>query len=98
MIGLAQSEGDPLAKILAPGFLDKVSKIRDAVAQAFEDKTNRAAEAKLATGTQNTAARSMKLWGRKAGAECSRHWMAMALRRTAQHGSRCLLPRPPAPV
>jgi len=64
-LGMAQSEGDPLAKILATGFLDRVAKIRDAVAQAFEDKTIRAAEAKLATGTQNTAARSLKLWGRK---------------------------------
>jgi hypothetical protein len=42
---------------LAPGFLDMVSKLRDTVAQAFEDKTVSAAEAKLATGTQNTAAR-----------------------------------------
>ena len=40
--------------------IDKVSKVRDAVAQAFEDKTNRAAEAKPATGTQNTAARSVQ--------------------------------------
>jgi hypothetical protein len=45
---------------------DKLAAVRDAVAQAFEDKTIRAAEAKLATGAQNTAARSLKLWGRKA--------------------------------
>jgi hypothetical protein len=63
---MARAEGEPLVKILAPGFLDRASKVRDSVAQAFEDKTVRAAEAKLATGTQNEAARALKVWGRRA--------------------------------
>lgn len=78
-IELARTEGEQLAKILAPGFLDKLSKIRDAVAQAFEDKAVGAADAKLATGTQNTAARSLKLWGRKAVARANAAMRAGAL-------------------
>ena len=70
-IDLARAEGQALANVLAPGFLDKVSKLRDTVAKAFEDKTVSAAEAKLATGTQNTAARALKLWGRGAVARAS---------------------------
>lgn len=65
-IALARAEGEALAKLMAPGFLDKVAKIQALVAKAYEDKTVMAAEAKLATGTQNTAMRSLKEWGRKA--------------------------------
>jgi hypothetical protein len=60
----ARAEGEPLAKKMAPGFVDKVAAARAAVAQAFEDKTVRTAEAKLATGTQNMAMRDLKLWSR----------------------------------
>ena len=38
-IELARAGGEALAKVLAPGFLDKVAKLRDTVAQAFEDRT-----------------------------------------------------------
>ena len=65
-LGMALAEGEPMVKLLRVGLLDSVSKVRDLVAQSFEDKSIRAAEAKLATGTQNTAAHTMKLWSRKA--------------------------------
>ncbi len=65
-IALARSEGEALAKLMAPGFVDRVAKIHARVAKAYEDKAVMAAESKLATGTQNTALRSLKEWGRKA--------------------------------
>jgi len=46
--------------------IDLVAKVRDEVAGALDDKSVVAAEAKLATGTQNTTARQPKLWGRRA--------------------------------
>ena len=64
-LGMAIAEGEPMVKIVKVGLLDSVGKVRDSVAQKFEDKSVRAAEAKLATGTQNSAARALKLWGRK---------------------------------
>jgi hypothetical protein len=70
-IELARSEGEPLAKLMAPGFVDKVAKVRDTVAKAFEDKTIMAAESKLSTGTQNSAVRSLKEWRRKGVARAS---------------------------
>jgi len=70
-IELARSEGDPLASKMAPGFIDRVDAVRAKVAKAFEDKTVSAAEAKLTTGTQNSAARALKLWGRAAVARAS---------------------------
>ena len=70
-IELARSEGEPLAAKMAPGFIDKVDAVRAKVAKAFEDKTVSAAEAKLTTGTQNSAARALKVWGRGAVARAS---------------------------
>jgi hypothetical protein len=67
-IELARAEGEPLAKCMAPGLLDKVVKERDNLATKFEDKSVSAAEAKLATGTQNSAVRSVTVWGRGATA------------------------------
>jgi hypothetical protein len=68
---LARAEGEALAQLLAAGFVDKVAKSREAVAQAFEDKTISAADAKLSTGSQNSAARAVKVWGRKAVARAN---------------------------
>jgi hypothetical protein len=51
---------------MAPGFVDKVDAVRAKVAKAFEVKTISAVEAKLTTGTQNSAARVLKVWGRGA--------------------------------
>lgn len=65
---LALSEGEPLAKLMAAGLLSKVSSLRAKVALAFEDKTDKAAEAKLATQAEGLAARSLKEWGRGAAA------------------------------
>jgi len=70
-LGLARSEGEPLAARMAPGFVDKVDAVRAKVAKAFEDKTVSAAEAKLTTGTQNSAARALKVWGRGAVARAN---------------------------
>jgi hypothetical protein len=65
-IELARTEGEPLTKLMSPGLLDKASKARDKVAQAFEDRTVKAADSKLATGSQNVAARAVRDWGRRA--------------------------------
>jgi hypothetical protein len=62
-IPLAQSYGEPLAKLMAPGLVDKAIKARDSLVATLEDKTVMAAAAKLATGSQNTASRSVKEWG-----------------------------------
>jgi hypothetical protein len=70
-IELARSEGEALAAKMAPGFVDKVDAVRAKVAKAFEDKTISAAEAKLTTGNQNSAARALKLWGRGAVARAN---------------------------
>jgi hypothetical protein len=64
-IELARLEGAPLSRLMADGLIDKVVKVRDAVAKAYEDKTVMAADAKLATGSQNTAMRSLKEWSRR---------------------------------
>jgi hypothetical protein len=65
-IALARAEGEALAKLMAPGLVDKVAKIHALVAKAYEDKTVMAAEAQLATGSQNAAVRLLKEWGRRA--------------------------------
>jgi hypothetical protein len=65
-IELARSEGEPLYKLMAPGLVDKAVVARDNVAQAYEDKTVKAAESKLATGSQNSASRALTDWGRRA--------------------------------
>jgi hypothetical protein len=78
-IPLAQSYGDALAKLMAPGLLDKVIKARDGLAAAFEDKTIMTAEAKLATGSQNMAMRSVKEWGKRAVARAEAAILAGAI-------------------
>jgi hypothetical protein len=78
-IELARSEGERLAKVTAPGLVDKVAKVRDKVTQAFEDKTVKAAESKLATEAEGSAMRSLKEWGRRAVARSSAAVRAGAL-------------------
>jgi hypothetical protein len=70
-IALARGEGDALATRMAPGFVDRVDAVYSKVAKAFEDKTVSAADAKMATGTQNSAARALRVWGRGAVARAS---------------------------
>jgi hypothetical protein len=67
----ARAVGEPLAKLMRPGFIDMVDKIRASVAKAFEDKSVVAEEAKLSTESQHAAMRSVKEWSRKAVARAN---------------------------
>ena len=64
-IGMAKTEGPAMENILPPGHIPKVVSLRDGVAAAGDSKTIVTADAKLATGTQHTATRAVKSWGRK---------------------------------
>jgi hypothetical protein len=77
-IPLAQSYGDALAKLMAPGLIDNVIKARDSLAATYEDKTVMAAEAKLATGSQNMAMHLVKDWGKQAVARADAALLAGA--------------------
>lgn len=65
-LGIARGEGSKLEALLAPAFLDLVSKARDELAAALQDRTVLAAESKLATGAQNSLIRQAKEWCRRA--------------------------------
>lgn len=65
-LSIAATDGDLLKAILAPGFLELVKKVRDELAVASEDKTIVAAEAKLATSTQNMLVHEAREWTRRA--------------------------------
>lgn len=63
--GIAAADGPALAALLAANFIPNLTDVRDKLAKSQEDKVVREAEAKLATGTQNEAARLLKVWSRK---------------------------------
>lgn len=71
-LGVAALAGTPLAGLLPPNFLEEAAQVRDEVDKLRQDKTAVAAEAKLATGTQNSAAREVKEWRRAVAARCLR--------------------------
>jgi hypothetical protein len=64
--------GTPLAGLLPAGFLDETAHVRDDVDKLRQDKTAMAAEAKQATGTQNSAVRDIKDWRREVASRCLR--------------------------
>ena len=65
-LALAAADGPELAALLREKFLEALAEIRDEVAHSVDDKVVAAAETKLATGTQNEAARELRLWARAA--------------------------------
>jgi hypothetical protein len=67
----ARAVGEPLAKLMRPGLIDMVDKLRASVAKAFEDKSVMSEEAKLSTESQHAAMRSVKEWSRKAVARAN---------------------------
>jgi hypothetical protein len=64
-LGIAESEGEALARILPVNFLADVSHLRDDVDAARKDKAIAALEAKLSTGEQNQGVHALKVWRRK---------------------------------
>jgi hypothetical protein len=65
-LGIAAADGAALAGLLPAGFLDEVTRVRDEVDKARQDKTIMAVEAKQATGSQQTLVRQVKVWRRHA--------------------------------
>ena len=65
-LAVATADSPELAALLKEGFLAALAEVRNEVARSLDDKSVAAAEAKLATGTQNVSARNLKLWGRAA--------------------------------
>jgi len=64
-LGIAIADGDALAALLPPGFLDEVARLRDDLDKARQDKAAIAAEAKQATTAQNQQLHALKVWHRK---------------------------------
>jgi outer membrane murein-binding lipoprotein Lpp len=71
-LGIAALAGTPLAGLLPANFLDEATHVRDDVDKLRQDKTAMAAEAKQATGTQNSAVREIKDWRRSVASRCLR--------------------------
>jgi hypothetical protein len=65
-LGIAAAEGEALAGLLPPNYLDQVAQSRNDVDQARQDKANLEAESKHATSAQNNQLRAAKVWIRKA--------------------------------
>lgn len=71
-LGIAALAGTPLAGLLPANFLDEATRVRDDVDKLRQDKTAVAAEAKQATGTQNSTLREVKDWRRAVASRCLR--------------------------
>jgi hypothetical protein len=71
-LGIAALAGTPLAGLLPANFLDEATVVRDDVDKLRQDKTAMVAEAKQATGTQNSALREVKDWRRTVASRCLR--------------------------
>jgi hypothetical protein len=67
----SRAVGEPLAKLMRPGFIDLVEAVRLSVAKAFEDKSVLEEEAKLSTESQHEAMRLVKEWSRRAVARAN---------------------------
>ncbi|MGB8295403.1 MAG: hypothetical protein WCG85_08245, partial [Polyangia bacterium] len=75
-LGIAAADGGALAGLLPAGFLDEVTRVRDEVDKARQDKTIMAVEAKQATGSQQTFVRQVKVWRRQAATRAQRALLA----------------------
>jgi len=64
-LGVAHSDGHALASLLPEHYLEHTEAARHDVDHARQDKQNAAAEAKLATGSQNDALHDLKTWRKK---------------------------------
>jgi hypothetical protein len=78
-LGIAAADGEALAALLPANYLDEVTRARDDVDQARQDKTIAAVEAKQATGTQNDHVRALKVWRRKVVSRAQRALRAGAI-------------------
>jgi hypothetical protein len=77
-LGIAAADGAALAGLLPAGFLDEVTRVRDEVDKARQDKTIMAVEAKQATGSQQTLVRQVKVWRRQIATRAQRALLAGA--------------------
>jgi len=71
-LGIAALAGTPLAGLLPANFLAEAARVRDDVDKLRQDKTAMTAEARQATGTQNSAVREVKDWRRTVVSRCLR--------------------------
>jgi hypothetical protein len=66
-LGLAAGEGDTFKQFLPANCLEETTILCEDVDKARQDKTIAAAEAKQATGAQQSLVRDLKVWRRQAG-------------------------------
>jgi hypothetical protein len=67
---LAMAEGPPLAALLPGGYLGLVTRLRDDVRRALEDRAVSAMEANQTVATEHEHMRAATIWARKVGKRC----------------------------